>query len=212
MRELSEKEMEELYKNAKLTEIPDMWDEIERNLAPKKKKKSPMKWIAPITSLAAVMLLVLVLIPVIGRIGVSNSKDMAMENVSGEQSEGTAEEIIGDQSVAENETAGDRFNEAEDSNPQQEMMIGTPPLYSQDNVGSNNNVWIATVKILALEETEQGLEILAEVIEEKEDISIEQNITIYYEDDTYEKQAFQGILTIKIEENEKKLKLLEILP
>lgn len=37
--EFSEKELQDNYKNLKMMEVPDMWDEIERNLAPKKKKK-----------------------------------------------------------------------------------------------------------------------------------------------------------------------------
>ena len=40
MRELSEKELELEYKNLKLTDIPDMWENIERNLAPKNPVKA----------------------------------------------------------------------------------------------------------------------------------------------------------------------------
>lgn len=38
MREFSEKELEEKYKDLKMQDIPDMWEDIERNLAPKKVK------------------------------------------------------------------------------------------------------------------------------------------------------------------------------
>lgn len=35
MKEFSEKELENAYRNIKMMEVPDMWEEIERNLAPK---------------------------------------------------------------------------------------------------------------------------------------------------------------------------------
>lgn len=35
MREFSEKEIEEKYKDLKMMNVPDMWEDIERNLAPK---------------------------------------------------------------------------------------------------------------------------------------------------------------------------------
>ena len=38
MRKMSEKEIEKIYKDLKLTDIPDLWDNIEGNLAPKSKR------------------------------------------------------------------------------------------------------------------------------------------------------------------------------
>lgn len=80
MKEFSEKELEEAYKNVKMMEVPDMWEEIERNLAPKKtagtesrkalepeqaasrKKKRTNVW--KYTSAAAAAIVLLLILPV----------------------------------------------------------------------------------------------------------------------------------------------------
>lgn len=97
MKELSEKELENEYKDLKMTDVPDMWADIERNLAPKESKEPddskpsgedlklvPIRMknripIKKIASMAAVVAAVLLLVPVAHVIqkGTLNSMDMS---------------------------------------------------------------------------------------------------------------------------------------
>ena len=101
MRELSEKELEIEYKNEKLIEIPDMWEDIEGKLAPKKKKR-----VIPygrIAAMAAAVIVMLVLGPVMyymqqgGDKSMNNSYDQ--EGVYDTYSDTCSDAITGDDSL-----------------------------------------------------------------------------------------------------------------
>ncbi len=121
MRELSEKELELEYKNLKLTDIPDMWENIERNLAPKNpvkaeqikegiQKKKPEKQqaeaeiqqkkkvvpIRRISSIAAAVAVVLLLVPV---------ANVVMSGGKSEDAAANQEEAIADMSEGVKESA-----------------------------------------------------------------------------------------------------------
>lgn len=99
--EFSEKYLTSNYRNIKMTDVPPMWEEIERNLAPKKPKKViPVRRLA---SLAAVVLAVLILVPVLYVLRQGQGKKSAsdsgfnsaaqMEDVDKLESDGNEEEL-----------------------------------------------------------------------------------------------------------------------
>lgn len=78
--ELSEKYLTSNYRNIKMTDVPPMWEEIERNLAPKKPRRAiPLRRLA---SLAAVVLAVLILVPVLYVLRQGQGKKMSQSDNS----------------------------------------------------------------------------------------------------------------------------------
>ncbi|MCI8408682.1 MAG: hypothetical protein HFJ09_05345 [Lachnospiraceae bacterium] len=62
---MSEKELEEIYSKIKEEETPDLWDKIERRLEEKPQKKKYSKWIISCSSLAASVVIFLLIAPFI---------------------------------------------------------------------------------------------------------------------------------------------------
>lgn len=134
MSKLTEKELLEQYKNLKMMDTPAMWDDIERNLAPKKvsagqedsgqtaegraaafRKKQVVsfrRWV----SFAAVVLAVLVIGPVVYFIGTNQSKGMD------DSSKGTADFANSNESV--NQAAADSAPQGEDQSGGQSEADG----------------------------------------------------------------------------------------
>lgn len=87
------KDLEQEYKKQVQEEMPDLWNRIEPNLAPKKKKPW-IRWYAPLTSVAAAALVLLAVMP-----GLLNLQRMGQDNTSAadcapraEKTEGYAQE------------------------------------------------------------------------------------------------------------------------
>lgn len=195
MRELSEKELEDEYRNLKMTDVPDMWKSIERNLAPKKQKK--VIPIRPIASLAAVVAVVLLLVPVVRSIRQSKSGDMAYENSAADNSVNSA-------------TSNDGWGETEEqTNDQAQAEEDT-----EEEQEAQSQVTLM-VLIQQVQEAENGLLILAEVTE-AEDSGYQPgeqlHISYEYDEKAYQKEDFQGTLRLRLQKEEENLKLLEILP
>lgn len=62
---MSEKEFEEIYRKIKEEETPDLWDKIERKLEVKPQKKKYNKWIISCSTLAASVVIFLLIVPLI---------------------------------------------------------------------------------------------------------------------------------------------------
>ena len=70
------KDLEQEYKKQVQEEMPDLWNRIEPNLAPKKKKPWIRRY-APLTSVAAAALVLLAVMP-----GLLNLQRMGQDNTS----------------------------------------------------------------------------------------------------------------------------------
>ena len=216
MRELSEKELEKEYKDLKMTDIPDMWDDIERNLAPKKKKRVvPIRRIA---SMAAVVAAVAVLVPVMYVIQQGGKKNASMDS-------------------AVNENAS--MSESADMNGSAGMEESFQE--SSDVYNKMENILQLEIRVQNVEKTEGGLLILATVTDHPDSNDSDEagqssgyqpgdEIRILYEyeenesgesdkkedpesgDMGYAEEDFSGILKVLCEKTEENLKLLEILP
>ncbi len=195
MRELSEKELEDEYRNLKMTDVPDMWKSIERNLAPKKQKK--VIPIRPIASLAAVVAVVLLLVPVVRSIRQSKSGDMAYENSAADNSVNSA-------------TSNDGWGETEEQTNDQAQA--EEDIEEEQEAQSQVTLMVL---IQQVQEAENGLLILAEVTE-AEDSGYQPgeqlHISYEYDEKAYQKEDFQGTLRLRLQKEEENLKLLEILP
>lgn len=89
------KDLEQEYKKQVQEEMPDLWNRIEPNLAPKKKKPWIRRY-APLTSVAAAALVLLAVMP-----GLLNLQRMGQDNTSAadcapraEKTEGYAQEAV----------------------------------------------------------------------------------------------------------------------
>lgn len=75
MNKLSEKELEKYYKELRMTDVPPMRDEIERNLAPREtvRKNTIPLWrripVKQLSAAAAVLVVALLLVSVLGTPG-----------------------------------------------------------------------------------------------------------------------------------------------
>ena len=207
MRELSDKELEDEYRDLKMTDIPDMWESIERNLAPKKPKKViPIRTIA---SLAAVVAVVLLLAPVVRSI--RQSEDMADANSAAENSVNSA---TSNDSWGETEQQTNEQAQAEEDTEEEQEESGQGTAEHSEALEEQSQVTL-TVLIQQVQEADNGLLILAEVTE-AEDSGYQPgeqlHISYEYDEKAYQKEDFQGTLRLRLQKEEENLKLLEILP
>ena len=217
MRELSEKEIEIEYRDVKLTDIPDMWNDIERNLAPKRRKRViPVRRIA---SMAAVVAAVILLIPVASVVLQSEKGNM-------DANDGMGEDVNQEMMDAENNMASDESEQKAEDNNEDSAANGDDGS-EQEDVGPNEPDGLKDI-VLQLEveihkaaERGKGIIIAATVADILNDSSegvqdfyeIGEEVVIIYEYDElgYTIEDFTGNLVIACEEKEGEFKLLEIL-
>lgn len=96
MKKFSEKELEEAYKNIRMMEAPDMWEKIERNLAPKQTETPKEEHMVPFEkkktkvriyiSAAAVVLLLLIPVSYTMNMGYQGIKSKGKSDLSQQES------------------------------------------------------------------------------------------------------------------------------
>ncbi len=199
MRELSEQELEEQYKEAKMMEVPSMWDKIEGNLADRERiepvpdreqkakkdivsfrKRIPVgKLAAAAAALAVMFLLASVFKPLVGTLQ-KEDKSMADQNKSDK---------------------AEQYDSAyENSSSENDSNYHLKPYAIR-----------ITVRVKSVEaETHQ---ITAEVLEAGESSLLPgDEVLISYAGSGYEESNFSGVLKLQVEKRSKNFKLIEILP
>lgn len=200
--ELTDNKLTEVYKDMKMTDTPSMWEDIERNLAQKKPKKAVPVW--RMASLAAVLVAVVILVPVLFLLR-QQTHHKGVEIADGAAAENAEMEHKADQ----NQEADIFWNQEADGNTgakgNSEQEAGGPVLQLQVEilkVKVEERGIMLTVKVLQDESgTYQAGAITTVLCEPGEDGKME-----------YEEADFQGTLNMKIKKEEKILKLFEILP
>ena len=235
MKEFSEKELEELYKDVKLQEIPSMWEDIERNLAPKKPRKVlKFRYYA---SAAAVVLVLLLAVPVLQNIRKADSGENLYNSSGGAAYDAGTSDSSAPES-AEYESAGMEYPEemiGQDAAPSEagaeesteetmEGDVADPGSGATGKYDENVSAENATdkageaslqleIEVWAVQETREGLVITALVTDSGDSSYREQTtLTILYEGTAYRAADISGTFRVKLVQEEKNLKLLEILP
>lgn len=234
MKEFSEKELEELYKDVKLQEIPSMWEDIERNLAPKKPRK--VLRFRHYASAAAVVLVLLLAVPVLQNIRKSDSGENLYNSSEGAAydtgaSDSSApesaeyesagmeypEDVIG-QDAAPSEAGGESAEEATESDgavPGSGAAEKYDEGVSAENAADKTGVAFVQlgIEVQAIQESSEGFVITALVTDSGDSSYREQTtLTILYEGTAYRAADISGTFRVKLVQEEKNLKLLEILP
>ncbi len=238
MKELSEKELEKYYKELRMTDVPPMWDEIERNLAPKEKrepseviseneissisekepptvqkeadrKRTIPLWrripVKQLSAAAAVLVVALLLVSVLGAPGGSSKEDSA----GADKSEFSGEKISDDcdtKDMMEEKTSLSADGQRE------------PGMNEQS--GLQITVCVRMVEPLpeqplgdAGQSTDQGFCVIAEVLDGGSSSYLTgDEISIYYYGSDYQEADFTGTMKLQVEEVNKKINLLKILP
>lgn len=198
MRELSEQELEEQYKEAKMMEVPSMWDKIEGNLADRERielvpdreqrakkdivsfqKRIPVgKLAAAAAALAVVLLLASMVQPLAGMIQL-NEKSVA---------DGKSDKAELDASI------------------QDERLDGEDNSYDLKAYAIQITVQVKSVEA-------EAHQITAEVLEAGESSYLPgDEISVSYAGSGYEEADFSGVLKLQVEKRAGNFKLIEILP
>ncbi len=238
MKELSEKELEKYYKELRMTDVPPMWDEIERNLAPKEKrepseviseneissisekepptvqkeadrKRTIPLWrripVKQLSAAAAVLVVALLLVSVLGAPGGSSKEDSAGADKS---------ELLEEKNSVEDRLTGKEEQKTDFSADGQRE----PGMNEQS--GLQVTVCVRTVEPLpeqpsgdAGQSTDQGFCVIAEVLDGGSSSYLTgDEISIYYYGSDYQEADFTGTMKLQVEEVNKKINLLKILP
>ena len=199
MRELSEQELEEQYKEAKMTDVPSMWDKIEGNLADgervepvpdreQRAKKDIVSFrkripVGKLAAAAAALAMVLLLASVVKPLGGTLQKND--ESVDYEKNSDKAEP---DASVQ-----GEKSNQADNS-------------YDLKPYACRITVQVKSVEA-------EAHQITAEVLEAGESgYLLGDEISVFYAGSGYEEADFSGVLKLQVEKRAENFKLIEILP
>lgn len=187
MKELSEKELELEYKNLKMMDVPDMWADIERNLAPKnpvrseqKKKAIPIRRISSIAAAVAVVLLLIPAANVVmsgGKAGdaAANQTTESAADISEGMEESAAESVtypeMESNTSTEEEGVREELAEAETTEDMEYTQGDTEA--STESVKNENDSTTGQqtlkIQIRQIQESEEGLIITATVLERIDD-------------------------------------------
>lgn len=211
MNKLSEKELEKYYKELRMTDVPPMWDEIERNLAPKKtdRKRTIPLWrripVKQLSAAAAVLVVALLLASVLGAPGGSSKEDSVGADKSAVSGETLFDEC-NTQGTKEEKTDFSREEQLDpDMNAQSGLQItvcvrSVEPLPEQPSGDAGQS-------------TDEGFCVIAEVLDGGSSSYLTgDEISIYYYGSDYQEADFTGTMKLQVEEVNKKINLLKILP
>lgn len=219
MKEFSEKELEDKYKDWKMMDVPPMWDVIEKNLAPKKiegsvsivkKRRFSVRRMA--AAAAAVCLLLLWPVLHLAQQGEHTKSDSgAGENSSpeyaweGETAGGAPEESM---DMAENADAEGSIEEDEG------MLWSEAAADKADGYEETvREAFQVEIQVKEVQVLKQGVQVTAWITEQGDGpYQNQEEVTILYEGDEYGEADFSGILRVRLQKVETILKLLEILP
>ena len=210
MNKLSEKELEKYYKELRMTDVPPMWDEIERNLAPREtsRKSTIPLWrripVKQLSAAAAVLVVALLLVSVLGAPGGSSKEDSAGADKS---------VVSGEKLFDECNTQGTK-EEKTDFSREEQLELG---MNAQS--GLQITVCVRSVEPLpeqpsgdAGQSLDEGFCVIAEVLDGGSSYLTGDEISIYYYGSDYQEADFTGTMKLQVEEVNKKINLLKILP
>lgn len=219
--EFSENYLTSNYRNIKMTDVPPMWEEIERNLAPRKPRKViPLRRLA---SLAAVVLAILILVPVLYVLQQGQGKKMSqsdggfnseaqMEDVDKMESDGNEEELYIEVSKDSDEASGAAKDQGAQSSG--ESDIAEPE--AEELTGPEaRDILQLQVQILEARTEEGQLLIIAKVLGASEvGWPKGEIVTLTCDEGKYDLTDFQGTMSLEVimEKEENIFKILEILP
>lgn len=213
MKEYSEKELEDEYRNCKLQDIPDLWDGIEANLAPKKRKRGRQISFRPAATMAAAVLVLLVAAPV----AANALKFSKVGNDSAAQMSGSG--MDNNAASADGEKAADTVpREQLDWEGQEESLDSDSPSAVESASMVPKEQGIVEVQVLEAWQEAGAIRVRASLLEETErggmptDSQAGDIVTFIYEGEDYETSDFSGVLTLSYVKEENKFKILEILP
>ena len=209
MKKMSEKELEDRYREQRMKDVPSMWDEIEKNLAPKEsaskntipfRKRIPVKQLSAVAAILVVAVLLVSVLKPLWESAHSEKADMSME---GDNSKW-------DSQYAENKELQDSVNSTEPSN---ENLV-QPDMEMEAVIQLKVQVKsVQTASENAEQYTGGGFRITAEVLDGGNSSYLpDDEIIIYYYGSDYGTDDLTGTLTLQLEESEEILKLLKILP
>lgn len=234
MKELSDKEIEALYKEEKMKEIPDLWKKIEGNLAPRTPVrdadlfqgegavgpgKKKVRWLRYIGAMAAMLAVALLVFPawqflsggVKSYDGGNASMEAPMEADSeapmdaGYQASGESGAADKNQAAGESGAAADKAEAADG---------GSDPLAPWAD-GAAEEEFHLEVELLAeqVQTTLEGYLVTGRILWSEENWFEEgERVTLFYEGDAYGEEDFSGSLRVLLDVEEENLKILEILP
>lgn len=231
MREFSEKELQEEYKNLKMTEIPDMWDDIERNLAPKKKKVISLRVLGSVAAVFAAVILIGPVLHVIQQGGMVSMDMLTNESASMmESAESVVEDNESVESIVEDNESAE--NVVQDMENVENMVEDNGGNYAEVNVGADtgdrkesteteytsNEQTAPKWNIIELEveiqntRAESGqLVITAKVLSPVDDSYAAGDVVeIRGNEEQYQASDFAGVMSLQVEKKEENLILLEI--
>lgn len=219
--EFSENYLTSNYRNIKMTDVPPMWEEIERNLAPRKPRKViPLRRLA---SLAAVVLAVLILVPVLYVLQQGQGKKMSqsdgglnseaqMEDVDKMESDGNEEELYIEVSKDSDEASG----AVKDQGAQSSGASDIPKTETEELTGQEaGSILQLQVQIQEARAEEGQLLIIAKVLGASEvGWPKGETVTLTCDEGKYDLTDFQGTMSLEVimEKEENIFKILEILP
>lgn len=238
MNKLSEKGLEKYYKELRMTNVPPMWDEIERNLAPREKKESsevisgneissisekepstvskeigrnsalPLWRRIPVkrlSAVAAVLVVALLLVSVLGAPGGSSKEDSAGADKSAVSGEKLFDECNTQGTKEENTSLSADGQREPGMNAQSGLQItvcvrSVEPLPEQPSGDAGQS-------------PDESVCVIAEVLDGGSSSYLTgDEISIYYYGSDYQEADFTGTMKLQVEEVNKKINLLKILP
>lgn len=217
MKKFSEKEIEESYKKEKMTDIPDLWEKIEGNLAPRERTGKGHRSFAWVSGLAAVLAIVLLTVPMWQLFSGGTKSDsgapMEMADIAKDESEGSVS--LWDENEQMNEGAPSADGEAPSADGEASSADAEEPSGNGEGPSGDTEEFRirVTLQVAQVQTTMEGFLVTGEILEAEENwFEVGERVTLFYEGDAYEEETFSGTLRVVIDVEEENLKILEILP
>ncbi len=215
MKEFSEKELEDQYKNWKMMDVPPMWDEIEKNLAPKenrvpvsvvKRKRFPVRRMAAAAAILCVLLLGPAWYQIRKGLSVKSESGSVDESVSSDGSWEEAEAGCAPEEILD-------MAESSEAGASEEAVSEEAVNKAEKAEGVPAPVFQAKIQVKEVQVLEQEVQVTAWIMEPGDGpFKEEEEIVMLYEGEEYQEADFSGVLHVRLQIEEKNLKLLEILP
>ncbi|MCI9149711.1 MAG: hypothetical protein HFI42_04315 [Lachnospiraceae bacterium] len=234
MKELSEKELKQLYKKEIMTDIPELWNKIEENLAPRTppgtqkpeaqqeqmalpirgRQNSRRRWLAGLGAAAAAALLAIPVWQLQQGGGKNDNNSAAMEAEDTDKAQNLAEETDG--ALAEGEDAP---AENTDKAPASAEGEGAQAEKAGDGDASAYQEWEeefhleAELSVEQVQTTMEGFLITGRIrMAEDNWFEIGEQATVFYEGNAYREADFSGTIRVLLDVEEANVKILKILP
>lgn len=220
MKEFSEKDLKQLYKEEKMKEIPDLWKKIEENLAPRaqaaetaqkpwegvvplKEKQGSRRWLAGL-AVAAVGLLAIPL-----WLLQQGGKKEFNENASMAAEDG----MPPDSNMAAGEESADGAPAWEDGAAEAPAEEAANSQTTADKAWEEEFHLEAELSVAQVQTTLGGFLVTGEIRSTEANwFEIGEQVTVFYEGDAYQAEDFSGTIRVLLDVEEENILILEILP